>query len=109
MKILVVDIGGSQVKLSATGQEQPRKFPSGPDLTPEEMIAGVKRDTADWEYEALSIGYPGFVARGRMVCEPYNLGEGWVGFNFQQAFGKPVKILNDAAMQALGSYNGGKM
>ncbi|HEY1860925.1 MAG TPA: hypothetical protein VGG61_11250, partial [Gemmataceae bacterium] len=109
MKILVLDVGGTNVKLLATGHEEPRKFPSGPDFTPEELIGAVPRETAGWEYDVLSIGYPGFVVRGRAICDPVNLGEGWVGFNFEQAFGKPVKILNDAAMQALGSYNGGRM
>ncbi len=109
MKILVIDVGGTRVKLLATGQTEPRKLPSGPDLTPQEMVEAVKGATGDWEYDHISIGYPGFVIRGRPVCEPANLGEGWVGFDFEKAFGKPVKILNDAAMQALGSYNGGKM
>jgi predicted NBD/HSP70 family sugar kinase len=109
MKILVIDVGGTNVKLLATDQTEPRKIPSGPDLTPEQMVAAVQKETADWESDHISIGYPGFVTRGRLVCEPANLGEGWVGFDFAKAFGKPVRILNDAAMQALGSYNGGKM
>jgi polyphosphate glucokinase len=109
MKILVIDVGGTRVKLLATGQTEPRKIPSGPELKPQEMVEAVKGATGDWEYDHISIGYPGFVIRGRPVCEPANLGEGWVGFDFEKAFGKPVKILNDAAMQALGSYNGGKM
>jgi predicted NBD/HSP70 family sugar kinase len=109
MKILAVDVGGTNVKLLATGQEEPRKFPSGPDLTPGEMVEAVRRETEGWEYDVVSIGYPGFVVRGRAICDPVNLGEGWVGFHFEEAFGKPVKILNDAAMQALGSYNGGRM
>jgi polyphosphate glucokinase len=109
MRILVIDVGGTRVKLSATGQSEPRKIPSGPDLTAQEMVEAVKGATGDWEYDHISIGYPGFVIRGRPVCEPANLGEGWVGFDFEKAFGKPVKVLNDAAMQALGSYNGGKM
>ena len=109
MRILVIDVGGTNVKLLATGQAEPRKFPSGPDLTPEDMVAAVQREAEGWDYDAISIGYPGFVVRGRMTCEPVNLGEGWVGFDFQKAFGRPVRIVNDAAMQALGSYNGGKM
>jgi polyphosphate glucokinase len=109
MNILVIDVGGTRVKLLATGQTEPRKIPSGPDLTASEMVEAVKAATGDWEYDHISIGYPGFVIRGRPVCEPANLGEGWVGFDFEKAFGKPVKVLNDAAMQALGSYNGGKM
>jgi polyphosphate glucokinase len=109
MNVLVVDIGGTNVKLLATGQEEPRKFTSGPTLTPERMVAGVKQAAEGWSYDAVSIGYPGPVFRGRPVVEPYNLGSGWVGFNFDAAFGRPVKILNDAAMQALGSYEGGTM
>ena len=109
MNILVVDVGGTNVKILATGQEQPRKFPSGPTLTAEQMVPAVKELAGDWQYEVVSIGYPGFVVRGRPVTEPYNLALGWVGFNFQTAFGCPVKIINDAAMQALGSYKGGKM
>jgi predicted NBD/HSP70 family sugar kinase len=109
MKILVIDVGGTRVKLLATGQTETRKIESGPDMTAEQMVEAVKGATGDWENDRISIGYPGFVIRGRLVCEPANLGEGWVGFDFEKAFGKPVKILNDAAMQALGSYQGGKM
>lgn len=109
MNVLVVDIGGTNVKLLATGQETRRKFPSGPDLTPEVMAAGVQQAAEGWEYEALSLGYPGPVLRGKPVCDPPNLGRGWVGFDFDKAFGKPVKLINDAAMQALGSYEGGRM
>jgi polyphosphate glucokinase len=109
MNILVVDVGGTSVKILATGQENPRKFPSGPTMTAEQMVATVKELAGDWQYEVVSIGYPGFVVRGRPVTEPYNLALGWVGFDFQSAFGCPVKIINDAAMQALGSYKGGKM
>jgi polyphosphate glucokinase len=109
MNILVVDVGGTNVKILATGQEEPRKFPSGPTLTPEEMVTRVKELAGDWPYDVVSIGYPGFVMRGRPIAEPHNLALGWVGFDFQRAFGCPVKIINDAAMQALGSYKGGKM
>jgi polyphosphate glucokinase len=109
MKILVIDVGGTRVKLLATGQTETRKIESGPDMTAEQMVEAVKGATGDWDFDHISIGYPGFVIRGRLVCEPANLGEGWVGFSFEKAFGKPVRILNDAAMQALGSYNGGKM
>jgi polyphosphate glucokinase len=109
MNILVVDVGGTSVKNLATGQEKPRKFPSGPTMTAERMVARVKELAVDWQYDVVSIGYPGFVVRGRPVTEPYNLALGWVGFDFQTAFGCPVKIINDAAMQALGSYKGGKM
>jgi polyphosphate glucokinase len=109
MRTLVVDIGGTNVKILASGQDTPRKFPSGPDLTPQAMVAGVKRAAEGWTYDRVSIGYPGPVLRGRPVAEPANLGRGWVGFDFEAAFGCPVKVVNDAAMQALGSYEGGKM
>ncbi len=109
MNILVVDVGGTSVKILATGQEEPRKFPSGPTMTAEQMVARVKELAGDWKYDVVSMGYPGFVVRGRPVTEPYNLALGWVGFDFQTAFGCPIKIINDAAMQALGSYKGGKM
>jgi predicted NBD/HSP70 family sugar kinase len=109
MNILVVDVGGTNVKILATGHEEPRRFPSGPTLSAEQMVARVRELAGDWRYEAVSIGYPGFVSRGRPVAEPHNLAPGWVGFDFQAAFGCPVKVINDAAMQALGSYNGGKM
>jgi len=109
MNVLVVDIGGTNVKILATGQAAPRKFPSGPTLTPKRMVAGVKKLAGDWKYDVVSIGYPGPILGGRPVSEPFNLGPGWVGFNFQAAFGRPVKVINDAAMQALGSYQRGKM
>ena len=109
MNVLVVDVGGTHVKLLATGRRKPREFPSGPTLTARKMVAGVKQLTADWQYDAVSIGYPGPVLHGRPLAEPPNLGGGWVGFDFRSAFGCPVKILNDAAMQALGSYCGGRM
>jgi polyphosphate glucokinase len=109
MNILVVDVGGTSVKILATGQEKPRKLPSGPALTADQMVAKVRELAGDWQYEVVSIGYPGFVVRGRPVTEPHNLALGWVGFDFQTAFGCSVKIINDAAMQALGSYKGGKM
>lgn len=109
MNILVVDVGGTSVKILATGQEKPRKFSSGPTMTAEQMVAMVKELADDWPYDVVSIGYPGFVVRGRPVTEPHNLALGWVGFDFQTAFGCPVKVINDAAMQALGSYKEGKM
>jgi len=109
MKILVADVGGTQVKLLATGHREPRKFVSGPTLTPEQMVSGIKRLVSDWEYDAVSMGYPGPVIGGRPVSDPRNLGSGWVGFDFAAAFGCPVKIVNDAAMQAIGSYRSGKM
>jgi polyphosphate glucokinase len=109
MNILVVDVGGTNVKIFVTGQELPRKVPSGPTLTAAQMAAGVIELAGDWQYDVVSIGYPGFVVRGRPITEPHNLAPGWVGFDFQTAFGRPVKLVNDAAMQALGSYQGGKM
>lgn len=109
MKVLVVDVGGTHVKVLATGEEAHRKFDSGPDLTPDEMVSGVKKIADGWEYEAVSMGYPGPVMRGHPVSDPVNLGKGWVDFDYEKAFGCPVRIMNDAAMQALGSYDGGKM
>jgi polyphosphate glucokinase len=109
MRILVVDIGGSHVKVLATGRRTPVRLPSGPDLKPGDMVKSVKTATAGWQYEVVSLGFPGPVVHGRPVAEPRNLGDGWVGFNFDRAFGKPVKVINDAAMQALGSYQGGRM
>jgi polyphosphate glucokinase len=107
--VLAVDVGGSSVKILATGQGERRSFSSGPSLTPGRMVAAVKKLSAGWVYDVVSIGYPGPVAGDRPIAEPYNLGRGWVGFDFGEAFGCPVKVINDAAMQALGSYNGGKM
>lgn len=109
MNVLVIDIGGTHVKLLATGQDEPVKFASGPTLTPRQMVAGVKKLGRGWKYQAISMGYPGLVLHGRVVAEPHNLGRGWVAFDYHAAFGRPVKIINDAAMQALGSYKGGKM
>ena len=109
MKILVVDVGGNNVKLLATGHLVPRKVPSGPDFTPARMMAGIKETIPDWKYDVVTIGYPGVVKGGRPALEPKNLGEGWIRYNFRRAFGKPVRIINDAAMQALGSYAGGRM
>jgi polyphosphate glucokinase len=109
MNVLAVDVGGTHVKILATGQEEHRAFPSGPTLTAEQMVREVTELARDWEYDAVSIGYPGAVLHGRPVAEPHNLAPGWVGFDYRAAFGRPVKVINDAAMQALGSYNGGKM
>ena len=109
MNVLVVDVGGTNVKILATGQKEPRRFPSGPTLTPRRMVAGVRKLAGDWKYDAVSIGYPGRVVGDRAITEPRNLAHGWVGFDFAAAFGRPVKVINDAAMQALGSYNGGTM
>jgi polyphosphate glucokinase len=109
MNVLVIDIGGTHVKALATGQDVHREFDSGPDLTPKRMVSGVRKLVADWKYEAISIGYPGPVLRNRPVSEPWNLGKGWSGFDFEAAFKCPTKVVNDAAMQALGSYHGGRM
>src|SRR5262245_11866661 len=109
MNVLVVDVGGTHVKVLASGQAEHREFPSGPALTAEQMVRRVKELAGDWMYDAVSIGYPGPVLHGRPVAEPHNLGPGWVGFDYGAAFGRPVKVVNDAAMQALGSYKGGKM
>src|SRR6202790_2353143 len=108
-KILVIDVGGTHVKMLATGQKQPVNIVSGPEMTARKMVKQVRKATAGWDYSGVSIGYPGPVIHGHPLCEPHNLGRGWVGFDFKKAFGRPVKILNDAAMQALGSYKGGRM
>ena len=109
MNVLVVDVGGTHVKVLVSGERDPRKFVSGPTLTAKQMVAGVKKVTGDWKYDAVSIGFPGPVLRNRPVAEPRNLGGGWLGFNFRSAFGFHVKLVNDAAMQGLGSYRRGKM
>jgi len=109
VKVLVVDVGGSSIKVSTNGRNNPIRIPSGPELTAARMVGAVKQATAGWEYEAVSIGYPGPVVHGRPAAEPKNLGAGWVRFDYHKAFGKPVKVVNDAAMQALGSYQGGRM
>jgi len=109
VNVLVIDVGGTHVKILATGQGEPREFVSGLTLTPQQMAAGVKKLAGGWKYEVISMGYPGLVLRDRVVAEPHNLGRGWVHFDYRAAFGRPVKIINDAAMQALGSYKGGKM
>jgi polyphosphate glucokinase len=105
--VLVIDVGGTNIKVLASGQDEPRRFPSGPKMTPKQMISGVKEIVTGWKYDLVSIGYPGLVHRNNPVLEPHNLGRAWVGFDFKSAFGRPVKIINDAAMQALGSYKGG--
>src|SRR2546423_12744543 len=109
MNVLVIDVGGTNVKLLATGQTERRKFPSGPTLTPEQMVAGVLKTAEGWDYDAVSLGLPAPVHGGRPLSDPPNLGCGWVGFDFEKAFGKPVRVINDAAMQALGSYEGATM
>jgi len=107
--VLVIDIGGTHVKVLATGQGARREFDSGPTLTPKRMVSEVRKLVADWEYDVVSIGYPGPVHQNRPVSEPWNLGRGWAGFNFEAAFKRPVKVVNDAVMQALGGYRRGKM
>ena len=109
MKILAVDVGGTHVKILATGQKQKREIVSGPKMTPRQMVSDVKKLAKDWSYDVVSVGFPGPVLHGRPVTEPHNLGPGWMGFDFAPAFGLPVRVVNDAAMQALGSYRGGKM
>ncbi len=109
MKVLAVDVGGTHVKILATGQKEAREFPSGPTLTARQMVAAVKKLAGDWNYDAVAIGYPGPVLRNRPVAEPHNLGPGWVAFDYAAAFGCPTKVVNDAAMQAVGGYKGGKM
>ena len=109
MKILVIDVGGTNIKVLASGKRTPIKIPSGPRMTPGIMVKEVLEATAGWEYDVVSIGYPGPVSHGRPVREPWNLGGGWVRFDYKKALHRPVRIINDAAMQALGSYAGGSM
>jgi polyphosphate glucokinase len=108
-RILVIDVGGTHVKVLATGQHEPRETPSGPAMTASKMVREVTRLIRDWKHDRVSIGYPGPVIHDRPLHEPHNLGGGWVGFNFRKAFRRPVKLVNDAAIQALGSYKGGRM
>jgi polyphosphate glucokinase len=109
MKILVIDVGGTHVKVLGTGHKRKIELDSGPKLSPAKLVSAVKAATASWAYDAVSIGYPGVVVHGVPVLEPVHLGTGWVGFDFKKAFGRPVKVVNDSAMQALGSYRGGRM
>ncbi len=109
MNVLVIDVGGSHIKILATGQKTVRQMDSGPKMTAEKMAASARALARGWKYAAVAIGYPGSVVRNRPVAEPHNLGKGWVDFDYEAAFGCPVRIINDAAMQALGGYNGGKM
>jgi polyphosphate glucokinase len=109
MQVLVVDIGGTHIKLLVTGNRTPVKIPSGPTMTPRKMVTEVQKAAAEWKYSRISIGYPGPVLHGKPVSDPHNLGTGWVGFDFKKAFGRPVKLVNDAAMQAIGSYKGRRM
>lgn len=108
-RVLTVDVGGSNVKLLRSGETERRRFPSGPDLTPEQMVAGVQETCAGWDWDVVSVGVPAPVRDNQVTQEPVNLGRGWVGFDFERAFGKPTRVMNDAAMQALGSYDSGKM
>lgn len=109
MSILSIDIGGTNVKVKASGQSELRKFPSGKELSAEQMVRGVQELTKDWSYDVVTIGYPGPVVHDKILKEPVNLGAGWTAIDFAAAFGKPTKLINDAAMQALGSYEGGRM
>jgi polyphosphate glucokinase len=108
-KILVVDVGGTHIKILATGQKTPREVVSGRKMTARLMCSWVKKAASDWPHDVASIGYPGPVVHGKPIHEPYNLGKGWVAFDYARALGCPVKIINDAAMQAVGSYQGGRM
>lgn len=108
-KVLVIDVGGTNVKLFAKGQKEPLKIPSGPTMTASKMVSVVKQNVKDWDFDCISLGYPGPIINGHPLREPHNLGGGWMRFDFQKAFGCPVKVTNDAAMQALGSYEGGRM
>lgn len=108
-RVLAIDVGGTHVKTRVSGQSETREFESGPTMTPRQLVARVRQMTGDLKYDVVSIGYPGVVVHGKIVNEPYNLGRGWVGFNFRKAFRRPTLLMNDAAMQAIGSYDGGRM
>jgi polyphosphate glucokinase len=108
-RVLVIDVGGTHVKILATGLRTPLKIDSGPAMTARRMVASVRKAASGWNYSRVSIGFPGPVAHGKPLAEPHNLGAGWVGFDFRKAFGHPVKMVNDAAMQAIGSYEGRRM
>ncbi len=109
MNVLVIDVGGSHVKLLATGQSEVLKIPSGPDLTPQRFVSDVLAATKDWSYDVVSVGLPGPIVDGKPIRDPVNLGQGWIGFDMTAALGRPVQLVNDAAMQALGSYEDGRM
>jgi predicted NBD/HSP70 family sugar kinase len=109
LKILTIDIGGTNIKVKVNNDSERRKIPSGNYMTPDMMVSLVMETTKDWEFEVISIGFPGVIKKGKIVTEPKNLGDGWLGFDFETAFGKPVKLINDASMQALGSYDGDTM
>jgi len=109
MQVLAIDIGGTNVKFLTSNATEPRRFPSGPTLTPQAMVEQILAATGDWHFDAVTIGYPGPVVYNKILLEPKNLGRGWIGYDFAAALGKPTKLINDAAMQALGSYEGGRM
>lgn len=109
LKVLAIDIGGSHVKMRVPDHPDVREFESGPKLSARQMVARVHDVLGDWSFSRVSIGYPGVVMHGRIVAEPHNLGKGWVGFDFEAAFGRPTRVINDASMQAIGSYEGGRM
>ena len=106
-KILVIDVGGSNIKMMISQEEKRRKFPSGPKIGPEEAVEQIKETTSDWSFDAVAIGFPAPVREGKIMSDPKHLGKGWAGFDFAKALGKPVRVINDAALQALGSYHGG--
>lgn len=108
-KVLVIDIGGTNVKVFVPGQQEPRKIPSGTSMTPLKMVEAIRKEISSQRYHCISMGYPGVVREYKILTEPHNLAKGWVGFDFKNAFGVPVRIINDAAMQALGSYQGKRM
>jgi polyphosphate glucokinase len=108
-RVLAIDVGGSHVKVRVSNRRDVRQFESGPLMSAGRMVAGVLELVGDWKYDVVSIGYPGIVIHGKIVIEPHNLGRGWVGFDFRRAFGRPTRVINDAAMQAIGSYQGGRM
>lgn len=108
-RTLVIDVGGTHIKMLATGQKEPRRFVSGASMTPRKMVRQIKQAVSDWKFDRIALGYPGPIINGHPLREPHNLGKGWVGFDFGRAFGRPVKLINDAAMQALGSYKGRRM
>jgi polyphosphate glucokinase len=108
-RVLAIDVGGSHVKTRVSGRREMRQFESGPTLTPRQMVAKVLELNGDLKYDVVSIGYPGVVVHGKIISEPFNLGKGWLGFDFRRAFGRPTLLMNDAAMQAIGSYEGGRM
>lgn len=109
MKVLVIDVGGTNIKIKVSNKEEIRKFPSGPDLSAKQMVSAVLENSEDWAFDCVTIGFPGPVVNGKIKNEPVNLGTGWVNMDFEKALGKPVRIINDAAMQALGCYEGGRM